>query len=95
MTDTKPKWTPGPWISAFSQDGNFLTICPDKEHYLARHRSREERRANSILAAAAPEMAEFINRVAYGPIGEMTASADEILWTLTQEARALLARING
>ena len=41
-----------------------------------------------------PEMADFINRVAYEAVDPVVGGARDILDALTQDARALLPRIN-
>ena len=51
--------------------------------------------ANARLIAAAPEMLALIHRVAFEPVGASDASHATVLEMLTQEARALLARIEG
>ena len=47
------------------------------------------------IHAAAPEMAKFIKRVGYEPIGHAETTCQELLTQITNDARTLLTRIEG
>ena len=93
----RPKWTLGPW-QAQRESNSIIGIRKEISGFDLAHvlqpEGRGDQKANARLIAAAPEMADFINRVAYEPIGPLDSSAGNILEMLTQEARALLTRIN-
>lgn len=90
------QWTPGPWKvhgdetqPVFYVHGSNA-VCdirkPDGRFY----RSPRETEANARLIAAAPEMAELLERIALTPMQNAAHALDYIA-----DARALLAKIKG
>lgn len=91
-------FTPGPWRSADWSHGSTI-VGPDNCTLVATieglHNRKAEAQANARLIAAAPTLLAWIRRVAYEPIGDAEATAATILETLTTEARAVLAKVEG
>lgn len=108
-TKTKTKWTPGPWELNPCEDDNgheCLAITSDnRPGYVAGIHCADgvvlslngTDLANARLIAAAPELAEFVQRVGQRrPEGYSSAAALQV-WaaSIQSEARAILARLNG
>ena len=95
MTD---KHTPGPWTLQYTgpaaskasrrvmKEPGGCSVCTIESWV---------KEANARLIALAPEMATFIHRVAFGPLGDPELSASGILDILTVEGQDLLSRINS
>ena len=96
MTD-QPKWTPGPWrvlndeaIKVASSDGSLATVT---HIHLRGRRDTSEVEANAHLIAAAPDMAEALEKA----LNFITNTESEMGETLPcgDAARAALAKARG
>lgn len=101
MSETKTPWTPGPWTTEESEYAGDWIIHDAEGEYLAEvangyinavfreaHAPRTE--ATARLIAAAPEMAELLERI-------LSVRADHPFsyLALTSEIHALLAKLKG
>lgn len=96
-TSTKATFTPGPWRAQVGVSRIFISATGNQSiaDVYGVLSEPEVAQANGRLIAAAPKLLAWIERVAYQPIGDAEASAAEILDTVTTEARAMLAKVEG
>ena len=98
------KWTPGPWELGdwWSPPNGGVSVLSGNAHIAdvyAGHHHRDDvtkpiGRANARLIAAAPEMAEALERLTTR-IHDCHSDVPRSIQIMSDEARALLARING
>lgn len=95
------KWTPGKWWVGYSESGAVVAVVNESgDRYFVAHINEgypnaEQSDANARLIAAAPEMAELLERLDIAERDAITGEgAAAHLRVLAEEARALLARID-
>ena len=88
-------WTPGPWV-AVSANSRWIDVKHDGVSLLTvwgtNVANQETALANAKLIAAAPEMAEVLERIA---AGKFDCAPHQRAMAMEELARAILAHING